>query len=559
MTGADLGLSLDRVVAALGDRVSLAGTDPGADVRVSSVSIWLPGEAFPETPDTLVLCPSTRRSWDGGEAIAQLLDAPGVVAVVVWAGGERSVATRKKGRSVVLIASPEATAGELVLDIAQAISSPLEATSRRLTTLQRSLTQSLSEGAPASAIVRRLGKVCNASTAVISTDGVQRHSNGPLPQSLLFQEIRRAPVETQTFSVDGWQGVAVRIEDPVIDDAQYGWIIAASRRPGFPDSYAVSAVQLAASLVETSLRIDVLTRSQERAVQSALLEQAISLQPRRDDHELASKMSGVGIRFDEELRVVVIRPTRASTRSGQSRPALDVASNITEAFARSGIPCLISSRDSDTVLLVQCSGETARRALADLSDQGSGLVAGIGRIPRSVGEVADSYNDALLGMQAVKRRGTTDHILSFEDFDFATRLFADVGLDRMAGWAREFLAPLEGREALVDGLRSFLDHDQNINVAAAELNIHHNSLRYRLAKVEELLDISLRDPAAISSVFLALTALDMGRPQGRRALAGGARKGPHVVEDVEAPRTAAGAWSDDGGGPVPGVVLSPDR
>jgi hypothetical protein len=128
----------------------------------------------------------------------------------------------------------------------------------------------------------------------------------------------------------------------------------------------------------------------------------------------------------------------------------------------------------------------------------------------------------------------------------------------MTRWAQDFLSPLEERDALLDGLRSFLEHDQNINVAATALNIHHNSLRYRLAKVEELLQASLRDPATISSVFLALTALDMAQVGGRRSLPGGARKGTHVVADIEAPRAAAG-WSDAGEQSGPGVVLSPDR
>ena len=58
---------------------------------------------------------------------------------------------------------------------------------------------------------------------------------------------------------------------------------------------------------------------------------------------------------------------------------------------------------------------------------------------------------------------------------------------------------------------AFFAHSQNMNAAADALSIDHNSLRYRLAKVEELLNVSLRDPAAVSSLFLALTARELER------------------------------------------------
>ncbi|MEU9329938.1 helix-turn-helix domain-containing protein [Streptomyces canus] len=101
--------------------------------------------------------------------------------------------------------------------------------------------------------------------------------------------------------------------------------------------------------------------------------------------------------------------------------------------------------------------------------------------------------------------------MAYEDFDFATRLFADVGLERMVAWAEDFLKPLANRANLLAGLRSYFENDQNINVAAEALTIHHNPLRYRLTKVEELLSVNLKQPAAVSWVFLALTAIDLTR------------------------------------------------
>jgi hypothetical protein len=74
-----------------------------------------------------------------------------------------------------------------------------------------------------------------------------------------------------------------------------------------------------------------------------------------------------------------------------------------------------------------------------------------------------------------------------------------------------------------------------MNAAADTREIHHNSSRYRLAKVESLLNIRLREPAAVSSVFLALTALGIDDSHSDDAAF---RSGAHVQmpAEVDAPR-----------------------
>ena len=162
---------------------------------------------------------------------------------------------------------------------------------------------------------------------------------------------------------------------------------------------------------------------------------------------------------------------------------------------------------------------------------------GIGRRVQHVSDVAASYHDAQLAIHTLKRAPSGPRVMTYEDFDFATRLFSDIGIDRMTSWARDFLAPLIDRDPLLDGLVAYFEHSQNMNAAAESLNIHHNSLRYRLSKVEEMLNLNLRDPAALSSLFLALAARDLERVQA--AARPTASKTGRVAQpsDVEAPRS----------------------
>ena len=59
---------------------------------------------------------------------------------------------------------------------------------------------------------------------------------------------------------------------------------------------------------------------------------------------------------------------------------------------------------------------------------------------------------------------------------------------------------------LLETLTAYLAADQNVNVAAEVLHVHPNSLRYRLGRVEDLLGRSLRSPATMADLYVALRA-----------------------------------------------------
>ena len=72
---------------------------------------------------------------------------------------------------------------------------------------------------------------------------------------------------------------------------------------------------------------------------------------------------------------------------------------------------------------------------------------------------------------------------------------------------RRFIVPLEGSRSageLVASLRAYFDSGQHIERAAERLFVHPNTLRYRLARFEELTGANLRDPVVAFEVWWAL-------------------------------------------------------
>ena len=65
---------------------------------------------------------------------------------------------------------------------------------------------------------------------------------------------------------------------------------------------------------------------------------------------------------------------------------------------------------------------------------------------------------------------------------------------------------LRANAPLHEALSAYFAHDLDIAATAASLHMHRNSLRYRLARAEQVLGRSLKQPSTIAAVYLALVA-----------------------------------------------------
>jgi hypothetical protein len=491
--------------------LTLLSERPEVGARVVRGAKLVHGKEPGEIPEDVVLVASTSAA-DGVEGVDQLralVALPGSRIIVVWGvpGDIDLLATTH----VVLSLATDADPADLIAEIAVLAAGASQSPVGKLTSLQRSLTRALAEPNALQALTARTAKVCNAVVTVLSGTGVARYATGPLPLSRFLPELSRTSSDAQVFAVEGWHGLAVRIADSPTADDKNSWFLAASRRASFPDRYSEAAIYIAASLAETSIRLDVAAQRQERAVRSGVLEQVLAMRFERHDAELTGRVASLGISLEQEARVIALELARR-TRTQRDATALDALYlRIDRALAAAGIPNLLSLREDAVIGLVQAPAPAIGRAFVKGGSDRSNFLLGIGRYATDVGHVVDSYHDAQLAVRILRRDGASRTSLSYEDFDFATRLFSNVGLDKMGEWADELLRPVEDQPILLDALSAYFDCRQNIMEAADVLTIHHNSLRYRLSKIESALKLNLRDPSAVSSLFLALTAMSMAR------------------------------------------------
>jgi sugar diacid utilization regulator len=127
----------------------------------------------------------------------------------------------------------------------------------------------------------------------------------------------------------------------------------------------------------------------------------------------------------------------------------------------------------------------------------------------------------------VAARAEVDDVLAVADVDtrpeHVVELIDVVGAVSLARWRRAAAGQPDLRAGRIDGLiasdrdrdtqyvatlRSFLDHFGDVIAAAAALDVHPNTFRYRLRRAVETAELNIDDPVERLMAHLHLTLLD---------------------------------------------------
>lgn len=135
---------------------------------------------------------------------------------------------------------------------------------------------------------------------------------------------------------------------------------------------------------------------------------------------------------------------------------------------------------------------------------------GVGRLARSLAEIARSRDDADRALRVLRERGESGRAVHFRDVHFDSLLLqlGDLAAEqdqpptgpyhRLVGHDRE-----HGTD-LVATLAAYLDAFGNVNEAASAVRVHPNTFRYRLRRLCEISGLDLGDPGARLAVMLQL-------------------------------------------------------
>jgi len=376
-------------------------------------------------------------------------------------------------------------------------------TYQRIWSMQRYLLDALVDDDPRGAVVQRLASLLEATVLVLAPDGGIEVATARAPVDLLWPEIAaRQQSLIIELKVDDWRAVAAAIVTP--GGGRPRWLVVASQRPGFPIRIAKAAAQAAAPLLGAVARLGELGREQEQAVRSALLQDALSGTDASSSH-LAARAASLGLDLAEPVRVALVAPIpRTQLNPSRSPDLRAVASAVARALEDADLPHLMTSNPAAVIVLAQAPAGELHERLRALVAASADIQAGIGRAVENIADVRHSYRDAELALDHAT--GTSGGVAEFEDLDLGTLLFREVPEDRLRPKLDECLAPLRAHPELLATLAAYFAHDLDVLATAHHLHLHPNTLRYRLGRIEKLLGRSLKQPATIAALHIALQA-----------------------------------------------------
>jgi hypothetical protein len=284
------------------------------------------------------------------------------------------------------------------------------------------------------------------------------------------------------------------------------------------DGHAVIAT-LARPLLEC---IDVLCRSVSEsyaeaqaamasracAVRGELLEELLaghSLQP----GPALNAARACGLEAGASLVVVVARPLEG----GADEQLLQIAARALGRAAGDADETLAAARPGEVVIVrAVAEHETERLARAldvvrqRLEHEGTRWAIGMSTLHDGCAAVPAAYDEACVALEHVRASGGLLALGVLDPLDYLILRVRDQTAWRLVPPAVRTFVEEDARDGgpLSETLLAYVDCDLNVMVAAKRLFVHHNTARYRLAKIEERTGLSVRRFANLQLLLMAI-------------------------------------------------------
>lgn len=370
-------------------------------------------------------------------------------------------------------------------------------------------------GAGLDAICAGIEFHAGAPVAVFDEDGhrIGASASGDLPERLTgYADPDRRD--------DGLALVPVRAGREVL-----GWLALEQGEPGDGHSRRLAAEHGATVIALEMVRARAEAEA-ERRLRGDLLAELLSVRVAAEDAQhLVRQAARLGIRLGERVWVVVVGPDdQQDTDAGatQLRRAARAIGRLAEdadgiAVSRSGSFVLLVPGDRTLDVVVAL----AEAAVATARTRGGAQSwsAGICGRPAGAAELYRLHREAIQTLSLVRRAGRRGSVGAYARLGI-DRLLLDIDDDAgLVEFVEEWLGPLERNDAsgpgaapLVPTLEALVAAGWSLRTAARRLQVHINTLHYRIDRIRTLTERELDDPDVRLSFSLALRA--------RRLLAG---------------------------------------
>ncbi len=303
---------------------------------------------------------------------------------------------------------------------------------------------------------------------------------------------------------------------------------------GEPDAHDLRLAQKASIILALRLMRERVEAEVEQRLRGDLLNDLLS-----DDVATAEgafrRSSHLGYRLDvpQVLMVVEIRDFTARVKKrawGEDQAVAQwqqIGVEVSRALRAAGIDALIRPKSDHLVALarlpegeertdfLRSTGKTLSERLA-LRFPDLPTVIGIGNPTQHPPDIRRSYDEALLCARVIQRRAWSRNVVAFSDLGVLGLLFDSSNQDRVDRFVEVRLGPLLEHDRKKNGtfvrtLGCYLDNACNKIETARAMNLHLNTLKYRLTRIAEISGLDLDDSETRFQTHVAVRALLLER------------------------------------------------
>lgn len=217
---------------------------------------------------------------------------------------------------------------------------------------------------------------------------------------------------------------------------------------------------------------------------------------------IKERLFALGFETDQPYAALCLRVNDTTESIGENE-ALRPGAALSRALEELSIAYLTDRRRGEVHVVAQCSpkalGEVAAGLLASAKTAGvSSAKIGLSAMNTSLQEARYCAHLDLTDERQ------SDSVRFYEELGIVDIVLSKMPGEQLSRAKSATLKPIASQRNLVTSLKALLDADLDIAQAAESLGIHPNSLRYRIAKVEEELHISTHRLKDLVELYLAL-------------------------------------------------------
>jgi sugar diacid utilization regulator len=286
-----------------------------------------------------------------------------------------------------------------------------------------------------------------------------------------------------------------------------GYLCAWTEPEGFIDVGKLIFEYSATVMALEWIKKEAIVESQER-VKGQFLEDLLSGEI---NLQLLEQARYLGLEQDSHYAVMLIRKNNKANKEAKPSHWVSLVDRILD---KQGIVGLIVPRGRIVVVIISFPDpfpvEKKRSLIRYLLDELKGrkdLQAGIGRIFKGLVHVGKSYKDAQQCFDLFDLHQPHQSVMYYGDFG-VFRFLLQNDREELNSFLYDVLGPvlnydLEKKGVLMDTLLAYVKYDRVLGKVTKELNIHYNTLYYRINRIQEILGRSFEQSEDWFSVQLA--------------------------------------------------------